>query len=66
MKFDAKYFQVKQFFRNKQYFLRKLQKIVLWAQLTIFKKVRGCLTPKINKTFSIPNYVPETIIEQVL
>ncbi len=76
MKFDAKYFnrifnhkwnsmlkyfQVKQFFRKKKYFLRKLQKTVLWAQLTIFK-VRGSITLKTNIIFLIPNYVLVTVL----
>ncbi len=34
-KLDAKYFHVKQSFLKKQYFLGKLQKTVLRAQLTI-------------------------------
>ncbi len=35
-KFDAEYFFIQQFFRKKLYFLRKPQKAVLGAHLTIF------------------------------
>ncbi len=36
-KLDAKNFYIEQFFRKKQCFLRKLQKSVLGAYLTIFQ-----------------------------
>ncbi len=36
-KLDAKNFYIKQFFQKKQCFLRKLQKIILGAHLTIFQ-----------------------------
>ncbi len=36
-KLDGKNFYIKQFFRKKQYFLRKLQKTVVGAHLTIFQ-----------------------------
>ncbi len=60
-KLDAKYFHVKQFFRKKQYFLKKLTKTVLGAPLTIFRKRRH-LTQKINITFFITNYVPDILL----
>ncbi len=57
-----KYFYVKQFFfRRKRYFLRKLQKFVLEAHLTIFQG-KGLLRQKINITFFITNQVMDVLL----
>ncbi len=49
-KLDAEYFLIQQFFRKKQYFLRKLRKTVL-GRIWQFFRERRRLVPKINITF---------------
>ncbi len=49
-KLDAKNYYIRQFFRKKQYFLRKLQETVLGRIRPFFRK-RGLLRQKITITF---------------
>ncbi len=50
-KLDAEYFFIWQFFRRKQYFPRKLWKIILGSYLTIFWGKGGVLFQKLNNFF---------------
>ncbi len=49
-KLDAEYFFIRQFFRKKQYFRRKLQKL-FWGRIWQFFRERRRLASKINVIF---------------
>ncbi len=53
-KLSAKYFHIKQFFRQKQHFLRKLQKNVLRANLTTFYRKGRVLHQTLIYPFLLP------------